>query len=297
MQSAAQVEATAGEVRARSLRFRKVPLSPGVPIAVLTLIVLLAIAAPLLTGYSPVRQDLGSALLEPSWVGEGTAAHLLGTDNFGRDVFTRLLYGARVSMAVGFFSMVIAVVIGTFVGIVAGYAGGWTDSLLMRLTDIMLALPTLLVGLVVAIVIGPSFWNLIILLGVLSWPRIARLLRGETLALRQTDFVRYARAIGVGKRVIRLRHVLPNILPTLLVATTLELGSVILTEASLSFLGAGIPPPQASWGTMIADGQGRIATGWWIGLFPGLALGTTVLSTNALGDWMRDHFDPRARKR
>jgi peptide/nickel transport system permease protein len=253
----------------------------------------LAVIAPVLTDYSPVRQDLGAALIPPAWADAGSADHLFGTDGFGRDVLTRLLYGARVSISVGVFAMVIAVVIGTIVGVAAGYAGGWIDSALMRLTDIMLALPTILVGLVVAIVIGPSFWNLILLLGLLSWPRIARLLRGETLALKQTEFVRYADAIGVSRWTIRRRHVLPNILPTLLVATTLEIGSVILTEAALSFLGAGIPPPQASWGVMISDGQGLIATGWWIALLPGLALGVTVLSTNALGDWLRDHFDPR----
>lgn len=293
MQGAAQIEVPGTIGTTTASRRRRPRLVPALPLAVLLLMVGLSVIAPVLTEYSPVRQDLGTTLIPPAWADAGSADHLLGTDGFGRDVLTRLLYGARVSMSVGVFTMVIAVVIGTVMGVAAGYAGGWIDSILMRLTDIMLALPTLLVGLVVAIVIGPSFWNLVLLLGVLSWPRIARLLRGETLALKQTEFVRYAGAIGVSKWTIRRRHVLPNILPTLLVATTLEIGSVILTEAALSFLGAGIPPPQASWGVMISDGQGLIATGWWIALLPGLAVGVTVLSTNALGDWLRDHFDPK----
>ena len=165
----------------------------------------------------------------------------------------------------------------------------------MRFTDVMLALPKLLVGLVIAIVIGPSYGNLILVLGLLTWPRIARLVRGDSLAVRQTEYVRYSMAIGVLKPLVCAKHVVPNILSTLLVATTLEVGSVILTEASLSFLGAGIPSPQPSWGTMIADGQGMMATGWWISLFPGLCIGAVVISCNTLGDWLRDKYDPRTK--
>ena len=281
--------------KAAPSRRRRIRVMPALPIGVLAVMVGLSIAAPVLTPYSPVRNDLVNRLIVPAWLEGGSSAHLLGTDGFGRDVLTRLLYGARVSMSVAVFALLIAVAIGTVVGVAAGYIGGWVDSILMRFVDIMLALPTLLVGIVVAIVLGPSFRNLVIVLGVLSWPRIARLLRGETLALKETDFVRYSKAIGVTKWAVARRHVLPNVLPTLLVATTLEIGSVILTEAALSFLGAGIPPPRASWGVMISDGQALISTGWWIALVPGLALGVTVLSSNALGDWMRDHFDPKTR--
>jgi peptide/nickel transport system permease protein len=281
---------------ARRGRLRRFGFMPALPLAVLGLAVAAAALAPYLTPYDPVRNRLIDSLLPPAWVDGGSAAHLLGTDGFGRDVFTRLLYGARVSFLVAAFSLVIAMSIGTTVGVVAGYAGGWLDSLLMRFVDIMLALPTILVALVVAVAVGPSFQNLILVLGLLIWPRIARLIRGETLVLKKQDFVRYAGAIGVPGPVIVTRHVLPNVLPTLLVLTTLEIGHVILVEASLSFLGAGLPPPSASWGVMIADGRALVATGWWIALFPGLAITVTVLACNALGDWLRDYLDPRTRQ-
>ena len=280
----------------RKAHRRRLKLAPGLPIAVLIVFAGLAIFAPLLTSYSPTTQNLGTVLIPPAWTAKGTTAHLLGTDSFGIDVFTRLLYGARVSMSIGLFSMLIAVVIGTLIGVAAGFLGGWVDSVLMRFTDVMLALPKLLVGLVIAIVIGPSYGNLILVLGFLTWPRIARLVRGDSLAIRQTEYVRYSMAIGVLKPLVCAKHVIPNILSTLLVATTLEVGSVILTEASLSFLGAGIPSPQPSWGTMIADGQGMMATGWWISLFPGLCIGAVVISCNTLGDWLRDRYDPKTKR-
>jgi peptide/nickel transport system permease protein len=269
---------------------------PALPIVVLLTIIVLAIAAPAISPYDPTHNDLAGRLQPPSVVNGGSSEHLLGTDGFGRDVATRLLYGARASLSVAALSLTILVVVGTVVGVTAGYAGGWADSTLMRLVDIMLAVPTLLIGIVVAAVLGPSFWNVVFVIGLLAWPRIARLIRGETLALKQTDFIQYSRAIGVNKWSVARRHVLPNVLPTLLVAATLEVGEIILAEAALSFLGAGIPPPHASWGVMIADGRALISTGWWIALFPGLAIGIVVLSTNALGDWMRDRFDPKTRE-
>jgi peptide/nickel transport system permease protein len=270
-------------------------LMPALPLAVLLGFIGAAIVAPVLTPYDPVRNRLIESLIPPFWVDGGSTEHLLGTDGFGRDVFTRLLYGARISFLVAAFSIVIAMTIGTAIGVIAGYAGGWVDSVLMRFTDIMLALPTILVALVVAVSIGPSFQNLIMVLGLLIWPRIARLIRGETLLLKKQDFVRYAGAIGGTNRGIVLRHVVPNVLPTLLVLTTLEVGHVILVEASLSFLGAGLPAPTASWGVMIADGRALVATGWWIALFPGLAITATVLAANAMGDWLRDYLDPKTR--
>jgi peptide/nickel transport system permease protein len=271
-------------------------LMPAVPLAVLLLFVVVGIAAPLLTPHDPVRNDLINQLRPPSWIVNGSPDHPLGTDSFGRDVLARLLYGARVSLSVAAFSLLIAVTIGTVIGLTAGYAGGWVDSALMRLVDIVNTVPTILLALVLAASVGPSFTVVVLVLGLLIWPRIARLLRGETLVLRRTDFVRYAVAIGVPTWVIVAKHVLRNVLPTLLVATTLEVGRVILLEASLSFLGAGLPAPQASWGVMIADGRALIATGWWVALFPGLVITITVLSSNALGDWLRDHLDPKMRR-
>jgi peptide/nickel transport system permease protein len=278
---------------ARRRRFR---LTPGLPIAVLALVVFAAIFAPLLTPYDPVQNNLAESLAPPAWVDGGSTAHLLGTDGFGRDVLTRLIYGARVSFSVAALSLAIAVLIGATLGIAAGYLGGSIDSLLMRLTDVLLALPTILVALVVSVAVGPSFRNLVLVLGVLNSPRIARIIRGEVLLLKKQDYVRYSWAIGVPARVVVRRHVLPNVLPTLMVVTTLEVGQVILAEASLSFLGAGLPPPTASWGVMIADGRALIATGWWIALFPGLAITATVLACNSLGDWLRDHLDPKTRQ-
>jgi peptide/nickel transport system permease protein len=282
--------------RAETSRRRRFRLVPALPIAVLALFVVAAVAAPLLTSYDPIENDLVSSLEPPAWASGGSADHLLGTDGFGRDVLTRLLYGARVSFLVVIFSLATAVLIGVTVGIVAGYVGGRVDAILMRLVDIMLALPPLLVALVVAVALGPSFRNLVLILGLLIWPNIARLIRGETMRLTRQDFVGYPRAIGVPSRSILVRHIFPNILPTLLVAATLEVANVILTEASLSFLGAGLPSPEASWGVMVDDGRALIATGWWVALFPGLAIVITVLAFNSLGDWLRTRFDPKARQ-
>lgn len=279
----------------RSRRRPRIGLSPTLPIAILFVMVMAAIFAPILTPYDPVKNKLIDSLLPPFWVDGGSLDHVLGTDGFGRDVLTRLLYGARVSISVALLALTIAVVIGTLIGVVAGYVGGSVDSLLMRLVDIMLALPTILVALVVAVAVGPSFQNLVLVLGVLNSPRLARIIRGEVLLLKHGDYARYARAIGVPAWLIVARHVFPNVLPSLLVVTTLEVGGVILAEASLSFLGAGLPPPTASWGVMIADGRALVATGWWIALFPGIAITITVLACNALGDWLRDYLDPKTR--
>lgn len=271
--------------------------APIIAFAALGIIAAAAAAAPLLTSYDPLRHDLTSTLKPPFWVEGGDSSHLLGTDGFGRDVWTRILYGARMSLSVTALALALAVSIGALVGITAGYVGGWVDSVLMRLVDVLMALPKLLVAMVVAIAVGGSFKNLVLVLGLLSWPVTARVMRGETLVLKKAEFVRYPIAIGVGNWAIALRHVVPNVLPSLLVVTTLEVGGMILAEASLSFLGVGIPPPTSSWGVMISDGQALISTGWWITLFPGLAIAATVLSSNTLGDWMRDHFDPKTRQR
>lgn len=276
---------------------RRWRLVPALPIAVLTLLIIAAVAAPLITPYDPLKHDLLNTLSPPSWMPGGDPAHFLGTDQFGRDVWTRLLYGTRISLSVTAISLVLAILVGTVIGVAAGYVGGWLDSALMRFVDMMMALPKLLVAMVVAIAVGGSFRNLVLVLGLLSWQVTARVLRGDTLALKQSDFVRYPVAIGVPNWAIAFRHVVPNVVPSLLVVATLEIGGLILAEAALSFLGVGVPPPTSSWGVMISDGQALIATGWWIALFPGLAIGITVLASNTLGDWLRDHFDPKTRLR
>jgi peptide/nickel transport system permease protein len=274
-------------------RLSGIRLIPAAPLAALALMIVVAVAAPILTPHDPVKNDLPHSLMPPAWVHGGSAAFPLGTDTFGRDVLTRLMYGARVSLGVAALSLLIASTIGVVVGLIAGYAGGWLGSALMRLADIILALPMLLVALAIAVAVGPSFTNIVLLIGFMLWPRIARLIRADTLTLKQTEFVRYASAIGVPNWIIVIRHVLPNVMPTLLVATTLEVGHVVLVEAALSFLGAGLPPPQPSWGVMVADGRALIATGWWIALFPGLAITICVLTFNLLGDWLRDRLDPK----
>jgi peptide/nickel transport system permease protein len=289
------VDIPAPRVRSRDDR-RSVPIMPALPLAILAVVILLGIGAPLVTPYEPTRADLPNSLLPPAWVEGGTAEHLLGSDTFGRDSFTRLVYGARVSLSVAFLSLIIATLLGTSAGLLAGYAGGAIDSILMRFVDMVLSLPTLLIALAMSIALGPSFANLVLVIGFLIWPRVARLVRSDTLVIKHQEFVKYARAVGVPGWLIVLRHVLPNVTPTLLVAATLEVGHVILVEASLSFLGAGIPAPQPSWGVMISDGRALIATGWWIALFPGLALVISVISFNTLGDWLRDRLDPKLRE-
>lgn len=284
------------ELVTKSRRIRHLRLMPALPIVVLVLLVLAAVAAPVLTSQDPLKQNLSSTLQPPFWVSGGDATHLLGTDGYGRDLYSRLLYGARTTFLVVTFSLMIAVTIGATVGLIAGYFGRWIDAVLMRLVDITLALPRILLALAVAIAVGPSVRNVILILGFLVWPRMARLIRGEAMALKHQDFVRYARVIAVPSRIILLRHLLPNVLPTLLVATTLETAHVILLEAALSFLGAGVPPPQPSWGGIIGDGRALIATGWWVAMLPGVAIMVTVLSLNGLGDWLRDHTDPRTRR-
>lgn len=277
----------------RTARWRGVPVMPALPIVILVVIPMLAIAAPIISPFDPVRNDLINSRLPPFWISGGDAAHPLGTDGLGRDIWSRLLHGARVSLGVATLSLVIAVTIGATIGLFAGYVGGWVGSVVMRFVDMILSLPMVLIALALAVAVGPSFTNMVLVIGLLIWPRIALLIRAETLLLREQDFVRYSRAIGVPGYLIVLKHIIPNVMSTLLVAVALEIPHVILVEASLSFLGAGIPPPSASWGVMIADGRALIATGWWIALFPGLAIVITVVAFNSLGDWMRDHFDPR----
>jgi peptide/nickel transport system permease protein len=266
---------------------------PGLPLAILVLSVAAAIFAPYLTPFDPAKHHLIDSLMPPAWVDGGSSEHLLGTDQFGRDILSRLLYGARASFGVAALSLLFATILGAVAGLAAGYFGGLADTLLMRTADVMLSLPTILVALVAGIALGPSFTNLVLIIGVLTWPRISRLIRGETMFLKQADYVRYARATGVPDWLIIFRHILPGVTPTLVVAVTLEVANVILLEASLSFLGAGLPPTTASWGTIISDGRALLATGWWIALSAGMAVTITVLNLNVLGDWMRDHFDPR----
>jgi peptide/nickel transport system permease protein len=255
--------------------------------SVVGLLFVLSFLAPLITPYDPSHLDAWRVLLPPS------AQHWFGTDELGRDVFTRVIYGARVSLKVGFVAVGIAVLIGTAVGLVAGFYGGWLDSLLMRLVDIMLCFPTFFLILAVIAMLEPSIWYIMIIIGLTGWMGVARLVRAEVLTLREREFVLAARGLGASDLRIIVRHILPNALSPVLVAATLGVAGAILTESALSFLGIGVQPPTPSWGNILTAGKDYIEFAWWLSLFPGLAILITVLAYNLLGEGLRDALDPR----
>jgi peptide/nickel transport system permease protein len=267
------------------------------PIAILGILILTAIFADVLAPSDPEVGTLTDRFKPPAWVEGGSRAHLLGTDHVGRDVLSRLIFGARVSIVVGFLAVIVAGAIGTTLGILSGYLGGWVDQVIMRLTDTWLALPALTFAIFLAAVVGPSVMNIVIILSAVYWTRYARVIRGEVLSLRERDFVRLAVVAGCSKWTIMRRHILPNVLNSGIVLGTLMLGVVIVTEASLSFLGVGVPPPKPAWGLMLADGKkGLMAGYWWLTVLPGLCIVLMVLSANLLGDWLRVKLDPQLRQ-
>jgi peptide/nickel transport system permease protein len=270
---------------------------PWIPSAILGTIALVAIFANVLAPYNPEIGVLGDRFRPPAWQYGGSEAHLLGTDHVGRDVLSRLIFGARVSMVVGFTAVIVAGILGTTLGILSGYLGGWVDQVIMRVTDTWLALPALTFAIFLAAVVGPSEMNIVIILGAVYWTRYARVIRGEVLSLRERDFVRLAIVAGCSKRTIMRRHILPNVLNSAIVLGTLMLGVVIVTEAALSFLGVGVPPPKPAWGLMLADGKkGLMAGYWWLTVLPGICIMLMVLSANLLGDWLRVKLDPQLRQ-
>lgn len=269
---------------------------PLVPLLVVAALLVCALLAPLLAPHSPVEGSLGERLKPPLGMEGAVASHPLGTDRLGRDTLSRLVYGARISLSVSVVGITLTGAVGAFIGLVAGFLGGWVDALLMRLVDISLSLPGILIAVLLSVVFEPSFSNVIVVVGFLLWPSYARLVRGETLALKQQEFVALARIAGCGSLTIMLRHIVPNLAPSVLVLATLHVGYVIVLEAALSFLGVGIPPPTPSWGVMVADGRGLIEQAWWVSILPGVAILVTVLSLNVLGDWVRDRLDPKLRQ-
>ena len=269
---------------------------PGIPLFILLfLLVLPGLFAPYLAPHNPIRGSLRARLKPPVWVQGGTITHPLGTDKVGRDILSRIIYGARISLAVSVVAILVSGAIGTALGLMAGYFGGRLDALIMRLVDISLGLPVILLALVFVAAIGASFGTVVMVTAILLWARYARQVRGETLSIRERDFIARARVAGASHFRIMLRYIFPNVVNTLTVLATLQIGAVILLESALSFLGAGIPRPTPTWGSMIADGRDLIVVAWWIAMFPGLAIMLTVLSLNLLGDWLRDYLDPKLR--
>ena len=246
-----------------------------------------ALAAPLVAPHDPTAIDARVILAAPS------AEHLLGTDDMGRDVLSRMIYGARISLAVGFVSVGIAVLIGTSLGACAGYFGGLVDAVVMRFVDIMLCFPSTFLILAVIAFVGPSIWNVMFVIGVTGWMGVCRLVRAEFLSLRERDFVVAARALGAGDARLIFRHILPNAMAPVLVAAVLGVAGAILTESGLSFLGLGVQPPTPSWGNILTAGKDNIDVAWWLSFFPGLAITVTMLGYNMLGEGLRDALDPR----
>ena len=269
---------------------------PRVPVVcgiIVITVILMALFAPILAPYPPNEGELRDRLLPAFSQGRDGGAHFLGTDMLGRDILSRIIYGARVSLAVSSLAIVFAGSIGSTLGIAGAYFGGWRDVIISRITDMMLGLPAILIAFVLAVTIGPSFQNVIIVIALIFWARYTRIARGAVLSVKEKDFVVLARLAGCSNLRIVMRHILPNTINSLVVLATLQLGYVITVEASLSFLGVGVPPPTASWGSMVADGRALIGSAWWISVFPGLAIILTVLSFNLLGDWLRDTLDPK----
>jgi peptide/nickel transport system permease protein len=259
------------------------------------LFLLLAIVAPLVEPHDPLAQDVARRLRPPGYVDPRAGPFWLGTDGLGRDILARLIEGARVSLLVGAGGATFAAVVGTTLGVTAGYSGGWWDALIMRVVDVFQAVPFTVLAIAVAVTLGPSLRNVILVLGVSSWVNYARIVRGETMAQRNGEIVVAARVIGADNVRIVLRHVLPQVAASIIVLSSLLVGSMILFEATLSFLGLGVQPPTPSWGNMVLDGIEPIRVAWWVSFFPGMAILLTVMGINLAGDWLRDSLDPRHR--
>lgn len=271
----------------------------GIPVlscAIIAITTMAALFAPWIAPYDPAAVDLLRRFAPPAWMEGGTSLHLLGSDDLGRDILSRLIWGARISMLVAIACVVSDAILGTTVGILAGYLGGQVDSILMRLADILLALPYLLIALVVVSVVGASLFNVILIIIMLRWAALSRIVRSEAIALKQRDFVALARVAGIGPVRIMRRHILPNVMNSVVVISTLGVGAVILFESVLSFLGVGVPPPAPSWGGMVADGRNYLTSAWWVSLFPGLVITAVCLAANLCGDWLREVLDPKSNR-
>jgi peptide/nickel transport system permease protein len=281
-------EIVAVPARARRPAWRRSPLTVA-GLVIVALLALTALFAPLLAPADPLKQTLSNRLKPPS------AEHWMGTDQLGRDILSRMIYGARISLMIGLVVVGLAAGVGIFVGLVAGYTGGWLDETLMRMTDVFFAFPALILAMAISGALGPSLTNAMIAIAVVTWPVYARLVRGQVLSLRELEYVSAARSLGASSGRIMWQHILPNSLPPLLVQVSFDMGAAILAAAGLSFIGFGTQPPTPEWGVMVSDGRNYIATHYWLSLFPGMAILLTVAAFNLIGDGLRDALDPRLR--
>jgi len=274
---------------------RAAPLAhvPKVSAAIILLSLVVAVFAPLIVPHDPIDINLRERERPPAIVADGRMEYVLGTDRLGRDILSRIIMGARISLSISAMAIICGGLLGTTLGILAGYWGGWVDILVMRTADATLAFPSILIALVFSITVGPGFWVVVAVLGFILWARYARLVRGEVLSIKEREYVALARVAGASTMRIIVIHILPNVVNSLVVLSTLQVGWAIVVEAALSFLGAGIPPPTPTWGGMIADGRRFVDTLWWISFFPGIAIMLVVLAFNSFGDWLRDVLDPK----
>jgi peptide/nickel transport system permease protein len=269
---------------------------PWTAFGIIVLLVFVAVLAPLIAPHPATEQSLPDKLTPPAWQDGGSSKYLLGTDVLGRDVLSRLIYGARVSLTVALSALLFGGGVGLMLGIVAGYVGGRVDTLIMRVVDATLTFPTILIALLLTVSLGQGLRTIVLAITLIIWARFARIVRGEVLSVKARDFVALARVHGCSHLRIMAIHIVPNVMNTFMVLLTLHIGFVIIVEASLSFLGAGIAPPTPSWGQMVADGRSHIAGAWWLSVLPGAAIMLVVLAFNLFGDWLRDWLDPRLRQ-
>lgn len=273
--------------------FRQWPILPGF---ILVVFVISGVFAPVIAPHDPLKANIRDRNSGPIWDEGGTSKYILGVDQQGRDVLSRVIHGARITLIVTTAALALGGTLGVLFGMIAGYYGKWIDELILRVVDVSLAIPLVLVALVVVSTMGQNFGILVVLLSVHAWSTFTRQIRAETLQIKHADYVQLARIVGASTPRLLGRHVLPGLVSTITVIATLEVGTIILTEAILSFLGVGIPPPTAAWGSMIADGRTYVTTAWWVSFFPGIAIVLVVLGLNFTGDWLRDRFDPVLRQ-
>lgn len=268
---------------------------PLIPLTIILFFVLVAIFAPLVTPYSPTKTSLPEKNVPPFWQEGGSISHPLGTDPLGRDIWARLAYGARVSLLVAVSTLALGGVLGTALGLISGYYRA-LDPIVMRASDITIAFPIILFAILLVVIIGAGLINLIIAVGLVIWARYARVIRGEVLTIMTQDYISRAKVAGASDFRIITKHIFPNVVNTLVVLLTLQVGFLIIVESSLSFLGAGVPPPTPAWGSMVASGRDYIVSAWWVSAIPGIAIMLLVIAFNMLGDWLRDRLDPKLRQ-